>query len=182
MDTPLFYSWLFVHIISLVVGFGAVLVIDTIGFLWLIGRTPLSFVVRVAHVTQRLIWLGWGGLVTSGIWLLSLKGYIDALTWIKLFFVLMLGINGLFLHSIKKYLERYAERGRIPLLYLFRMTLASAVSQLGWWGALSIGFVHRHIEHVIEWPEHPLYFVIGISLAIGIIAVAGEIVFKKETR
>lgn len=182
MDTPLFYLWLFVHIISLVVGFGAVLVIDAIGLLWLLGRVPLSFVVRIAHITQQLIWLGWGGLVASGIWLLTLKGYIDALTWIKLFFVLMLGINGLFLHSIKKYVERFVERGHVPLLYLFRITLASAISQLGWWGALSIGFVHRHIEHVIEWPEDPLIFIIGITAIIGSIAALGEIVFKKETR
>jgi len=35
MDTTAFYIFLFVHLVSLIVGFGSVLVIDFFGLLWI---------------------------------------------------------------------------------------------------------------------------------------------------
>jgi len=57
---------IFVHIVSFIIGFGAVIVIDSFGLLWLLKKTKLAFVMNVAGVTQKLIWLGWIGLVASG--------------------------------------------------------------------------------------------------------------------
>lgn len=53
------HALLFIHLISLIVGFGSVIVIDTFGFLWLLKKVKLTFVNRVANVTQPLIWIGW---------------------------------------------------------------------------------------------------------------------------
>jgi hypothetical protein len=125
MDTPVFYIFLFLHLISLIVGFGAVFVIDTFGLLWLVKKVPITRVVSVARITQVLIWIGWAGLVISGTVLISIKHHIDSLTVIKLFFVLLLGLNGLYLHFTKKNFESLHDTDSVPMLYRLRIGLAS---------------------------------------------------------
>lgn len=180
MDTPLFYIFLFLHLISLIVGFGAVIMIDFSGLLWTFKRIKLSFLNRVADITQRLIWLGWFGLVISGLVLILHKGFVDNLTWIKLMFVAMLGVNGIFLHIIKKQIDKVSDEQPMPVLVRFRITMASITSQLGWWGAFSIGFVHRHIQHVINWPQYP--FAVGGLIILILLAAwgMGEFILRKK--
>ncbi len=180
MDTPLFFILLFIHVTSFIVGFGAVIVIDMFGSLWILKKVKLSQVNFVAGITQRLIWVGWTGLVLSGIGLILHKGYVDNLTMIKLFFVALLGLNGLFLHFIKKSTEHIGDNDEMPALARFRITLASAISQMGWWGAIIIGFVHRHIAHTINTPSNPIMWIIGILLAIGAIALIGESLLRPK--
>ena len=139
MISNIFYIFLFIHLVFIIVGFGAVIVIDTIGFLWLRKKVKLAFVTQVAGITQRLIWIGWFGLVISGTVLLGLKGWpLGDLTKLKLFFVAMLGANGIFLHFIKKKFKL----GRVPM---GRMALATIISQIGWWGAMIIGFLNTNV-------------------------------------
>lgn len=180
MDTPLFFVFLFFHLVGLIVGFGSVLVMDTFGLLWIFKRTHMSFVHKVAAVTQRLIWVGWTTMVLSGLGLITLKGYVDNLTKIKIFFVLMVGLNGIFLHLIKKSTQHLGDHDRMTPLQQFRITLASVISQVGWWGALLIGFVHRHIEHNISWPENPWPFIVGIAAVFVLAGSIGEVVFKEK--
>ena len=182
MDTLPFYLFLFMHLVSLIVGFGAVVVIDTFGLLMLLRRVSLPLMKQVAETTQRLIWLGWGGLVISGINLLIIKGYVDNLTKIKLFFVILLGLNGICLHFIKKALNHYDRVQDIPPIHNFRIGLSSAVSQMGWWGAITIGFVHRHWRHNIPWPENYGAVIGVILLAIGIILLTGELLFRPKKK
>lgn len=179
MHSPGFYIALFIHLCSLLIGFGAVLVIDTFGVLMLFGKQSLAQVKKAAAVTQKLIWVGWLGMVISGAFLISFKGYIDNLTKIKIFFVLLIGFNGLFLDFIKWGLERYQTKKAIPRLWLFRIFLASAISQIGWWGAILIGFVHRHIAHNIVWPAHPFVYILGILATLGLTALVGEKTIKR---
>lgn len=183
MDTPPFYIALFLHLVSLVFGFGSVLVIDVMGILWVARKISLPFFLRVANVTQLLIWAGWSGLVLSGVALLTLKGFVDNLTLIKLFFVAMIGVNGIFLHYVKRGFERLrGSHPDLPPLYRFRTAFTAAISQIGWWGALLIGFVHRHWKSEIDYPEHPL-IVIGIFLGISVTALAaGELAFSRTAR
>ena len=62
------------------------------------------------------------------------------------------------------------------------IVLASALSQLGWWGAIFIGFVHRHVEHNIPWPENPWIFIaVVIATIIGVVLV-GEIVLRNKNK
>src|SRR3989344_5021568 len=133
MNTLPFYIFLFIHLTSLVVGFGAVIVIDSFGLLWLAKRANLSLVKSVAAITQRLIWFGWGGLVASGIGLIIIKGYIDELTQVKLFFVLMLGINGILMHLLKKRMDRLGDQDTVRRSVMLRMGFFSTTSQIGWW-------------------------------------------------
>lgn len=180
MDSTHFYIALFIHLTSLIIGFGSVLVIDTFGLLTLLGQQTLEQVKKVAAVTQKLIWIGWTGMVISGLNLIYLKGYVDNLTKIKIFFVLMVGLNGIFLHFIKKAAEKFQTKNDIPKIWMFRMGLATAISQTGWWGALFIGFVHRHIAHNIPWPNSPYMWMLGIIGIFGLAAVVGEITLKKS--
>ncbi len=172
MDTLPFYIFLFIHVVSLVVGFGAVLATDFFGLMWMLKKVSMKTVSTVAHHTEKLIWLGWGGLVVSGVGLITIKGSIDNLTLIKLFFVAMIGVNGLFLHAIKKMSDRIGD-GPMPNSIKFRVGLASLVSQLGWWGAMSIGFIHRHWRHSIAWPENPILYIVVISSAIILVGLIG---------
>jgi hypothetical protein len=174
MNSLWFYIPLFIHLVSFITGFGAVIVVDSFGLLWLAGRRPMEHVNRVAHVSQRLIWLGWFGLVASGSFLIVQKGYVDHLMMIKLFAVAMLGLNGIFLHFIKKGLERLASQEQVSQLTMFRIGLSSTISQLGWWTALAIGFLHRQWQHNIPWPNHPVRFIVIVVIIILIIAFVGE--------
>lgn len=173
MTTLPFYIFLFIHLTSLIVGFGAVMVIDCFGLLWLLGRVKLSFVSSVANVTQRLIWLGWGGLVASGIVLAVIKGHIDELTQIKLFFVLMLGVNGILMHLLKKRMDALGDADTVPRSVLFRMFFSSTLSQIGWWGAMLIGFLHNHWQHRITWPPHPLIVIGVLAVVMCLVGVIG---------
>lgn len=175
----LFYTFLFIHLVSLIVGFGSVIVIDTFGLLWTLKKVKLSQISAVANITQRLIWIGWCGLVLSGIGLITLKGYVDNLTAMKMFLVGMLGINGFYLHFIKKSMDKLGDEDVMPALVRFRITLASTLSQIGWWGAMTIGFLHRHTGNIYMWPPQPWVWMLVIAASIGIIAVLGELVLGK---
>lgn len=182
MDSTAFYIFLFIHVVSLIVGFGSVVVIDVFGLLWLFKYKNISLkkVNDTARITQALIWVGWFGLVLSGIGLITLKGYVDNLTKIKLYFVLLVGLNGIFLHFIKHKLEALATRAQMPPRLFLQILLTTAISQLGWWGALIIGFVHRHIEHDIPWPDNPYVYMVGISVCFGLFAGLIQLFTKKR--
>lgn len=182
MDSILFYVLLFVHVISFVVAFGAVIVIDSFGFLFLIKKlgVTLKLTTSVANITQRLIWLGFAGLIASGVPMLLMKGTVDELTKLKLVFVLMLGINGVYLHLIKRALERMGDVEELPASVAFRVGLSSFVSQIGWWGAFVIGFLHRHWRHEIGWPENGLLLGLFVLILVSLIGFLGEILFTKK--
>lgn len=182
MDQPLFYVVLFIHLTCLILAFGSVMVIDTFGLLWLLKKVPLNLVTKVAETTQKLIWAGYTGMILSGSYLIFTKGYIDNLTKIKIFLVIMIGLNGIFLHTIKKSFEKLQNEYEITQILKFRMFVATSISQTGWWGAMLIGFVHRHIQHNIPWPSNPWIYMFAIAGLFLILASVGEITFKSKNK
>lgn len=181
MDTTLFFIFLFVHLSCLILGFGSVLVTDLYGLLWIRDRIRFTQVTRVSGVTQNFIWAGWIGMVAAGIPLLILKGEIDNLMMIKLFFVALIGINGIFLHFLHQKVKKYKKGEHVPNSFMFRLMLSLFVSQLGWWGALLIGFMHRHVSTVINWPDRP-WLVSGLILgALLVIWGGSEAFFKRRS-
>jgi hypothetical protein len=182
MDT--FYIFVYIHLISLITGFGAVIAIDTFGLAWILGwfGVDLALVRRAANVTQRLIWLGFIGLVCSGSVMLYMKGHLDNLMWVKLFLVGMVGLNGVFLHFIKKQLEKLGENiTNVPKKIYFRIGLASGISQLGWWGATTIGYYHRQVVPFSSWPQQPILVIGIIIFIIGLVALVGEKITDEKT-
>ncbi|MDX1529925.1 MAG: hypothetical protein R3362_00225 [Rhodothermales bacterium] len=180
METTPFFIALFVHLSGLILGFGSVLATDLYGLLWLRDRERFPQVVRVSGVTERFIWAGWGLMVAAGIPLLVLKGVIDNLLIVKLFFVALIGVNGILLHALQKKVRGYEEGDDVPTLTLFRLAFALFVSQLAWWSAFLIGFLHRHVQSVIEWPDAP-WLMIGLIVA-GLLMIwaSGEVLIRRN--
>lgn len=180
MNIELNHVFLFIHLVSIIVGFGSVIVIDTFGLLWLLKKVKLSFVNQVANTTQPLIWIGWTLLVLTGIPLILLKGDISGLSIVKIFAVLMVGLNGVFLHFIKKSMDGITDESVMPNLTKFRITLATFVSQAGWWTAIVIGFLNNKLKTNAPFIESPFSIIIPVFVAIIFVLVIGELIFRKE--
>lgn len=182
METTAFFILLFVHLSGLILGFGSVLVTDLYGTLWIMDRERFSQVVRVSGVTEKFIWAGWGLMVAAGIPLLILKGEVDNLLIVKLFFVALVGVNGMFLGMLHKRVRGYEEGEDVPTLTLFRLSLALFVSQLAWWSAVLIGFLHRHVQTVIEWPDSPWFMIGLVVVALLMLLLCGEVLIRRNRK
>jgi hypothetical protein len=130
---------LFAHLAALVVGFGAVIVIDWLGILWVLGRRSLVEVTRTAAAVHVLIWAGLATLVISGT--LLEPDTSAALTRFKLALVLVIAVNGLHAASLQPRLRTTFGTDPPPDL-LARAATTALVSQLGWWTAVAIGFAN----------------------------------------
>lgn len=128
---------LFLHLTSLVVGMGAVLTLDWFAVRWLLGHHERSDVMRLVGSSHSLIWLGLVGLTASGAFLQPDIG--ATMTPLKLVAVLAIALNGLHAHALQRSLD-----GTAPLtgLLLVRTGSVAAISQIGWWTALAIGFAN----------------------------------------
>jgi hypothetical protein len=130
-----------VHVLALAVGFGAVVVIDWQGLLWLAGRRGLHESIRLAASVTPLVWLGLVGLLASGAFLDP--DMTSLLTWTKLLFVLAVGLNGATSARIARVLRALpptTSAANLPWPLQARVVVATAVSEIAWWGAVAIGF------------------------------------------
>ena len=136
------------HLISVIIGFGAVIVIDTYGLLWLLKRKTLSEVLSVAHITQKLIWLGWFGAVISGFWIINWHWPRSEVLQTKVYLVILLGLNGVWLHILKHHLDQLSKKTKlvIPPGIKLLMATTTVISQVGWWSIILIGFWLSHLR------------------------------------
>lgn len=139
VDPVLHKAGLFVHLASLVIGFGGVLMADYLVLRWLAGRSSFA---EALHGTNRLhapIWIGLVGLVASGAVLEP--NLASILTRTKLALVLILTINGLQALILSR---RLAHHTSAPLGARLLVWAAGTglVSQFSWWGAIFIGFLN----------------------------------------
>jgi transposase-like protein len=142
-DYPLRPVAVALHVVSLVASLGAVLLVDWHGLLWLAGQRRLAESTRLAAAASPIIWLGLAGLVVTGA---LLRPAIDApLTLLKLALVLAVAVNGAVMSPVRRRLAdlaEYASRADVPARDWRRMMGATLVSQVGWWGAVVIGFIN----------------------------------------
>ncbi|WP_371649296.1 MULTISPECIES: hypothetical protein [unclassified Streptomyces] len=138
-DTALHTAALFVHLASLILGFGAVLAVDYFGVLWLMGRKTLREVLDFTAPLHVPVWAGLGGLLFSGAFLHPDLG--SPLTCIKLGLVLVLSLNGVQASALHRRLAAVDGASVGPSL-LLRSAVTAAVSQTAWWGAVTIGFLN----------------------------------------
>jgi hypothetical protein len=180
MESTEFFILLFAHLSFLILGFGSVLVTDLYGLLWIRDRVRFKQILKVSGVTQKFIWTGWAGMVAAGIPLIIMKGEIDNLMILKIAFVVLIGLNGIPLHFIQKKLKEYKDDEGVPGIFIFRLMLSITISQIAWWGAILIGFLHRHVWSVINWPDQPWLY-IAVFLA-GLLAIwgAGELLLRQR--
>jgi hypothetical protein len=140
---------LFVHLVSMAVGFGGVVMVDVYGLLWLFGFRTLSEVVALATVAHGVIALGVGGLLASGI---ALRPDLNSpLAVFKMVLVLVLMLNGVAaqqtLQRMKKALPPEVRGASIPWAGFQRVLATALISQSTWWGSIAVGFitsVNRH--------------------------------------
>jgi hypothetical protein len=129
---------LFLHLACLVLGFGSVLAVDWVATLWLMQRRTLADVLRTADNTHLPIWIGYAGLVASG--MLLEPDLSNPMTMLKVALVLLIGWNGVLagvLHGRLSHLHETPGRN-----LLAAAGTVGAISQLGWWGAMVIGFLN----------------------------------------
>jgi hypothetical protein len=136
-DQTLHNVALFIHLASLVVGFGAVLVADYFVLLWLLRRCSFADAIHSAARLHVPIWVGVTGLVFSGVLLQPDLG--AATTQLKLAFVAVLTLNGLHAMVLSKRVE--AAAGVLSMRLLTWGTATTTVSQVCWWGSVVIGFL-----------------------------------------
>lgn len=180
MESTAFFIALFVHLSGLVLGFGSVLVTDLYGLLWVWDRVRFPQLISVSSVTQKFIWAGWGIMVLAGIPLILMKGAVDNLMIIKLFLVAVIGLNGIWLHFLHRRVEGYHEGDHVPRVVMFRLVLSLTISQIGWWGALTIGFLHRHVQSIINVPENPWLYCAGFLVLLILTLLGGDALLKRS--
>lgn len=134
-DRALHDAALFAHLACLVVGFGAVLTVDWFALLWIAGRCELTQVLRQASMVHVPIWAGFIGLVLSGV--LLEPDLASRITQTKLALVLLIGWNGLLAMWLHVRLSENQHRFRLSI-----SMLSASISQVGWWGAMAIGFLN----------------------------------------
>jgi hypothetical protein len=132
---------LFVHLISLVIGFGSVLAVDWYGLLSLSRRVTIGDVLLTAERMTPLIWIGLAGLTTSGVLLKP-----DLNSWpvvIKLCCVLGVGIVGVLALATSRLMERQMPAPSRSLIH--RGMILAGASQAFWWTAVVIGFLTNEV-------------------------------------
>lgn len=140
-DERLHQAALFVHLGSLVIGFGAVLAVDAVAALWLVGRRRLDQVIELVNALHVLIWVGLAGLMASGAFLAP--DLSSARTTVKLGLVLVIGLNGVHAAALHHRLKTHADNSTAVSRRLLVRSLGSgALSQCGWWAATLIGFLN----------------------------------------
>ena len=109
-----------------------------------------------------------------------MKGEVDNLMLVKIAFVILIGLNGIPLQFIQKKLQEYKDDDAVPGVFIFRLMMPATVSQIGWWGAIIIGFLHRHVWSIIDWPDQPWLYIGLILGGLLIIWGTGELFFKQK--
>ncbi|WP_327428505.1 hypothetical protein [Streptomyces sp. NBC_01236] len=141
-DPALHTAALFIHLASLVLGFGAVMVADYYGLLWISGRCTLSDTLSGTARLHTPTWTGLAGLVLSGT--LLHPDLTSTLTRTKLALVLTLTLNGLQAGLLNRRMAQHTAAPLTPRLLAWGATTA-LISQICWWGAVVIGF--RNSQH-----------------------------------
>lgn len=131
---------LFGHLVFLAISFGAVLAVELYGLAALVRITTLGRVASVATSLDPLIWGGLVGLAATGA---VLAPDLDRpLTVVKLIAVLAVALNGLWARELSNALRTVPPSTRgVPRHLVGRAMRVSAVSQVGWWSAVAIGFL-----------------------------------------
>lgn len=123
---------------SLVLGFGAVLAVDWVALLWVLRQRALPDILRTADNAHLPIWIGYAGLVATG--MLLEPDLTGAATRVKLVLVLLIRWNGIVAMTLQTPLA--AARTSRSRALLISSGSSAAVSQACWWGAMVVGFLN----------------------------------------
>ncbi len=134
---------LFVHLASLVVGLGAVLMIEWHALLWATGWSTVRELRQADRTMILPVWAGLFGLLASGT--LLEPDVTSTATQVKLAAVLVLTLNGVALTRWTSDLARVPPTARfrsLPRGVRVGFLTSAIVSQAAWWTAVAIGLLN----------------------------------------
>lgn len=131
------FSLVSVHVGILFATVGVILFADKEAISWVLGKKEVLKENRIKTL-HTLMWFGLLGMVTTGVFLFwPLKPYLltQPVFFIKMFFVLVLVINGFFIGKLMGIAtqRRYKDLGRKEKIPLF---ISGAISTVAWVGAI----------------------------------------------
>jgi hypothetical protein len=135
---------LFVHLVCVPLGFGAVVMSSVYTVRWLTGRCRMRDVRSLANVTHPLMAVGLGGLIASGIALEPDLG--STLMRVKLLFLLVVMLNAVRMRRWSGRLETLAPDvagDDVPWSVIRNIVGGSVLTQSAWIGAIAIGFLNQ---------------------------------------
>ncbi len=120
----------FFHLAGIIIGLGAVTVIDTMGFISRKSKEWTQVTVKAHHVTKPLIWIGTLLMIFSWLFLFT----NNTLDIIKTIIIGVLILNGLFLSFyIGPRLDAVKKNTLIPTNMQTKITASFIISFTGWW-------------------------------------------------
>lgn len=133
---------LFLFLAGLIVGLGAVTVIDVHGFLGRHSPYWTETTIRAHKVTKPLIWLGMALAISGGILLYRDTAFAGIARW-HAAFAAMLVLNGCYLSFVVSPALLMREktgkaRELLPMRLQRRIILSFLVSLVGWWGSVAL--------------------------------------------
>lgn len=131
------------HLIGMVVGFGAVLLVDWHGLVWLSGLRTFRDSLRIGEAAHPLVWMGLLLILVTGAFLGP--DLDQPTTWVKQLAVLALVNNGVAVRRLGARLSLLKPRihsiAELPQRHRVAMILTLTVSQVAWWTAAIVGFL-----------------------------------------
>lgn len=134
---------LFVHLASLIIGLGAVLMVEWYGILWMTEWRSVRDLRQVDLTLKLPIWAGLIGLLASGA--LLHPDLSSPATLVKLGAVLVLSLNGVALTRWTMYFAGFPRKMRfkaLPKRARARFVGSAILSQIAWWTAVIIGMIN----------------------------------------
>jgi hypothetical protein len=137
---------LFLFLAGLIIGLGAVTVIDIHGFLGRKSSYWTEATTRTHKVTKPMIWLGIFLALIGG----SLLYRDQTLSGIPLYHLMLacvLVLNGIFLSfSVSPYMLRREKEGKakelLPVAWQKKIAVSLVFSDIGWWGSVILLVVY----------------------------------------
>ena len=127
---------LFIHLAGIIIGLGAVTVIDCLGFFSRKSKEKTQVTIAAHHITKPLIWVGTLLMASSWGWLYD----GSSLALLKSLLIVILILNGSFLSFfVSPALDKLAGKKKLlPRMLQQKITASMFISFFSWWTLVAI--------------------------------------------
>jgi len=133
-------EWLlFFHFVGIIIGLGAVTVIDTMGFFSRKDKKKTQDTIATHHTTKPLIWLGTIIVLITWIFMLLENSFEGIYLWKSLLLVIML-FNGAFLSFVvSPALDKLIGKNvLLPFNLQIKISISLIISFVSWWSFVAL--------------------------------------------